>query len=210
MKNTTEVMVVMDKSGSMITRQLDAIEGFNTFLKDQEKGEGDANLTLVLFDTTYNVLISGQPIEEVEPLTTKTYLPSGNTALVDALARAIIETDTRLSNLSEEDRPEKVICVVITDGKENSSIEHTKDQVKEMVKHQKEKYNWTFLYLGTDLNSFAEASDIGVDPLYAVSFANSSRGMRSAYALTSDAVSKVRRGGKDALINSDWKTKVEK
>ena len=209
MKDATEIIVVLDKSGSMGPKQLDAIGGFNRFLEDQQKESGEANLTLVTFDTTYNILCMGKPIKDVTPLNTDTYCPGGGTALNDALARGIIEIGKRLADMPEDTRPEKVICVVITDGEENSSREHTKEQVAEMVKHQTEKYDWAFIYLGANVDAFAEASQLGFAKNVVVDFAPSSAGVRSAYIGTSEAVSSYRSGGKKNLADSKWKDKVK-
>lgn len=209
MKDATEILVVMDKSGSMGPRQMDAIGGFNQFLSDQQKEPGEANLTLVLFDTTYTIVFSGKPIKDVQPLTPETYRPGGGTALNDALARAVIETGKRLSDMQETDRPQKVICVVITDGEENSSKEHTKEQVQEMVKHQEEKYDWAFIYLGANVDAFHAAQQIGIKGAMAMNYAPSSIGTRSAYAGTSEAVSRFRSAGKKGLADSSWKDKVK-
>lgn len=209
MRNATEIVVVLDKSGSMARRQMDAIGGFNQFLQDQQAEPGEANLSLVQFDTTYSIIYSGKSIKEVESLTTETYRPGGNTALNDALARGIIETGKRLSDMSEDDRPDKVIIVVITDGQENSSKEHTKEQVKEMVLHQMEKYGWEFLYLGANVDAFDEAQQLGIKPDMAMNFAPSARGVRSALLGTSAAVRSYRKGGKEGLASSKWRDKVE-
>lgn len=209
MKDATEIVVVIDKSGSMRSKQNDAIGGFNGFLEDQKKEPGEANLTLIMFDTTYNVCYTGKPIAGVEPLNHDTYRPGGGTALNDALARGIIETGKRLADMPEADRPEKVICVVITDGEENSSKEHTKEQVQEMVKHQESKYDWAFIYLGAGVDAFHEAAQLGIQQDMAVQFADSGRGVASAYAGTSEAVKGYRSGGKKGLIGSSWKDKVK-
>lgn len=209
MKDATEIIVVMDKSGSMNGRRTDAIGGFNTFLADQQKEPGEANLTLVLFDTTYDIPVSGLPIKNVAPLTEETYIPGGGTALLDALARAITETGNRLVNLLEDDRPDKVICVVITDGQENSSVEHTKEQVAKMVTHQEEKYDWAFMYLGTGVDAFHEAQAMGIKGSMTSAFAGDSVGTRSAYAGTSKGVSGYRSGGKSGLDKSNWKDKIK-
>jgi uncharacterized protein YegL len=210
-KDATEIVVVMDKSGSMGPRQQDAIEGFNQFLKEQKAEPSEAFLTLIQFDTTYNVIHSGKPIKDVEPLTKDTYRPGGNTALNDALARGIIETGKRLSDLPEFDRPDKVICVVITDGEENSSKEHTKEQVQEMVKHQEEKYDWAFIYLGANVDAFDAARQLGIKGAMAMNFAPSSAGVRSAYAGSSEAVRQYRSSGKQGLDKADarWKTRIQ-
>lgn len=210
MKDATEIVVVMDKSGSMGPRQMDAIGGFNQFLKEQKAHPGEANLTLIQFDTTYNILYTGKPIREVEDLNTDTYRPGGGTALNDALARGIIETGKRLSDMPEANRPSKVICVVITDGEENSSKEHTKEQVQEMVKHQEEKYDWAFIYLGANVDAFHAAAQLGIQPQMAVAFCASPIGTRSAYDGASEAVSSYRTGGKSKLMSDEkkWKSRV--
>lgn len=214
MKDATEIVVVMDKSGSMGAIRDDAIGGFNTFVEDQKKEAGEANLTLVFFDTTYSIPFSGKPIQGVEPLDANTYRPGGGTALLDAIGRAITETGKRLSDMDEADRPDKVICVVITDGEENSSREHNKDQIAEMVKHQEEKYGWAFIYLGANVDAMHEARAMGIMPQMAVNFAAGSIGTRSAYAGASRAVHSYRGGGRSGLVadtaDADgWKSKVK-
>lgn len=211
MRDATEILVVMDKSGSMGPRQADAIGGFNQFLTDQQKEPGEANLTLVLFDTTYNIPFSGKPIKDVPPMTGDTYRPGGGTALNDALARAIIETGKRLSDMPEDARPQKVICVVITDGEENSSKEHTKEQVAEMVKHQEERYDWAFIYLGANVDAFHAAQQLGIKGAMAMNFVSNPIGTRSAYAASSEAVRHYRSAGKEGLADKDakWKTEIK-
>lgn len=209
MRDTTEIIIVMDKSGSMGCCAADAIGGFNQFLEEQKAEPGEANLTLVLFDTTYNIPINGKPIKDVEPLTPETYRPGGNTALNDAVARAIVETGKRLSDMPEEERPNKVICVIVTDGQENSSREHTRAQIQEMVKHQEEKYDWAFIYLGANVDAFAEARHLGISPNGAVSYAAGSIGTRSAYEGSSEAVKRFRRRGKKGLVDEAWKKGVK-
>jgi uncharacterized protein YegL len=199
----------MDKSGSMGSCASDAIGGFNQFLEEQQAEPGEANLTLVLFDTTYNIPISGKPIKDVEKLTSKTYRPGGNTALNDAVARAIIETGKRLEDMPEADRPNKVLCIIITDGHENSSKEHSRAQVQEMVKHQEEKYDWAFIYLGANVDAFAEARHLGIPQNMAVAYAAGSIGTRSAYKGSSEAAKRYRSGGKKGLVDESWKREVK-
>jgi len=202
MKDATEIVVVMDKSGSMHPRSGDAIGGFNGFLEEQKNLPGEANFTLVLFDTEYFIPIAGKPIHEVEPLTRQTYVTNGGTALLDALARAIVETGKRLAFTPEEERPDKVICVVITDGEENSSREHSLVQVREMVKHQEEKYNWKFLYLGIEIDAFQGGMNLGISGQ--ASLGTKGRGATmEVYACASNAVSEYRTTG--SLDEENWK-----
>lgn len=212
MKDATEIVVVLDKSGSMGNIVDDTIGGFNNFLKEQQEQPGEANLTLAYFDTTYSIPIKGRAIKAVEPLTRETYRPGGGTALLDAIGKAITETGARLADIPEFNRPSKVIVVVMTDGEENSSKEHTKAQIAEMIKHQEEKYDWAFLFLGAGMDSFHEARGLGVGQVHlkAANFAPSAQGIRSAYAGTSEAVSDYRSGGKDRLLSTDLKSRVDK
>tara|TARA_Y100000310_G_scaffold309196_1_gene353090 strand:+ start:33 stop:650 length:618 start_codon:yes stop_codon:yes gene_type:complete len=195
MKDATEIVVVADKSGSMNAVRDDAIGGFNALVADQQKeGVDEAYLTLVLFDTTYTVG-DRQAIEDVQPLTEDTYQPAGGTALLDALGRSITETGTRLAALSEDERPDQVIVAVITDGEENSSREHTKAQIKKLIEHQQEKYNWKFVYLGANQDAFAEARGLGVDQRkgFVASYTSSRVGTRQAYAGASHGILRMRK-----------------
>ena len=150
MKDATEIVVVVDKSGSMEAAKDDAFGGFNSLIGDQQQEKADAAfVTLVLFDTTYTVG-ERMPVHAASPLTDETYRPGGCTALLDAVGRAITETGARLGAMPEGERPDQVIVAIITDGKENASSEHTKTQVCEMIKHQQDKYAWRFVYLGAN------------------------------------------------------------
>lgn len=206
MRDATEIIMVLDKSGSMASSTNDVIGGFNTFLTEQQNLPGEANLTVVLFDTTYTVLFANRPIREVPPLDSTVYRAGGRTALNDAVAQAIVETGKKLSDMPEDERPNKVICVIITDGEENASREHSASQVREMVQHQQDKYDWVFIYLGANVDAFAEAGKIGIQADHAVNV--SATRMDSAYAGTNRAVQSYRSGGREALFRSDWKGKV--
>lgn len=162
MKNKTDMTLILDKSGSMEIIRTDTIGGVNTFLKEQQATPGECDFSLVMFDTKYDFVYQGRPIKEVHGLSEKTYRPSGNTALLDAVGRSIHEAGNRLDKLAEADKPEKVIMVIITDGQENSSREYTKDQIKKMIEHQEKQYSWTFLYLGANQDAFAEAGRMGI------------------------------------------------
>lgn len=204
MKDATSIIVIMDKSGSMHHVKADAIGGYNSFLADQQAEPGEADLTLVLFDTTYTVHPT-VPLVEAQSLTDETFRPGGNTALLDAVGRAVTETGKRLSDLPETERPDKVIVVIITDGQENSSTEHTRGQVKEMIQHQQEKYSWQFLFLGANQDAFDEAGKLGIPQGTAANFAAVPGGVSRAYTGSSIAVSQYRREGK---IDSSWKKKL--
>lgn len=207
MKDATEIVIILDRSGSMNAVKSDAIGGFNQFLKEQKAEKGEANLTLIQFSTYVDTQIYGKPLAEVPELTEDTYTPGGFTALNDAVAHSIIETGKRLEKLSEDERPDKVIVVIITDGEENASREHSKEAVANMVKHQEDKYNWQFLYLGSSVNAFAEAKNVGLRQDNVMNFAPGSDGMKSAYMSANNAVRLYRWSGK---LSKDWKDQPKK
>jgi hypothetical protein len=194
----TEIVMVVDRSGSMTPLREDAIGGFNTFLADQQALPGEANLTLVLFNTAYQMIHNGVAIKDVAPLTHSTYVPSGSTALLDALGKAINQTGARLAAMDEASRPGKVILVVLTDGEENSSREFTKAQITEMIQHQQDKYAWQVIFLSSDLNAVQEAKTLGV--MNCCAFAVGSVGTRDAYGTASRSVTSYRTSG--AVVDS--------
>lgn len=155
----TDITLVVDRSGSMEAIKSDAEGGINTFIKEQAQEPGEVLLTLVQFDTDYDFVHVGVPIQNAPRYR---LVPRGGTALLDAVGRAINETGERLGKIPETDRPSLVIFVVMTDGEENSSREFTKAQVKSMIEHQQQAYNWQFTFLGANQDAFAEASEIGI------------------------------------------------
>lgn len=204
MKDATEIVVVLDKSGSMSAIKHDAIGGFNEFLRVQQGEPGEANLTLVLFDTGY-LAHPATPVARVAPLSEATYHPGGGTALLDALGRTITETGRRLALLPEAERPDKVIVVTLTDGEENSSREFSLPRVRDMLNHQQDRYGWKFLFLGADQDAFAEAQKLGVSREMAMNFTSDEAGMRAAYRASGEAVKEYRRRG---AIGPDWKSDI--
>ena len=155
----TDVTLVIDRSGSMQAIREDAEGGVNAFIVEQAKQPGEALLTLVQFDTEYEFVHRAAPIKQVPAYK---LLPRGNTALLDAVGRAINETGERLAKIAEHERPGLVVFVITTDGRENSSREFSKAQVKELIERQQAKYNWHFTYLGANQDAFAEAGGIGI------------------------------------------------
>lgn len=193
----TEIIMIVDRSGSMAEIRTDAIGGFNTFLEDQKKLPGDALLTLVLFNNNYDVLYDGVPIELVEPMTEETYVPTGGTALLDAIGKAVNQAGVRLAAMDESARPSKVIVVILTDGEENSSREFSKAQISEILAHQKEKYSWEVIFLSSDMNAIADATkgpNAYMAPSSVRGFIPDSNGARMAYGSISRAVSSYRSG----------------
>ena len=183
----TDITLVVDRSGSMREIQSDAEGGINSFIERQAKEPGEALLTLVQFDTEYEFVHRGLPINDVPSYE---LAPRGMTALLDAVGRAVNETGQRLAKMEEKDRPGLVIFVIMTDGLENSSREFTKSQVKEMIQEQQEKYNWHFTFLGADQDAFAEAGGLGIAAHGSAGYAKHK--VAAAYAGTASKVSRMR------------------
>jgi hypothetical protein len=158
--NLTDITIVVDRSGSMDSIKSDAEGGVNSFIAEQAKESGEALVTLLQFDTKYEFLYQGTPIQEVPQYE---LVPRGMTALLDAVGRAVNETSERLAEMAEKDRPGLVIFVIMTDGLENSSKEFTKDQIKEMIERQQKEHDWHFTFLGANQDAFAEAGGMGIN-----------------------------------------------
>lgn len=190
----THITVVLDRSGSMEAIRTDTIGGFNAFLKKQKGEPGTATLTLVQFDTQdpYEVIHQFRPVTEIPELTPDTFVPRASTPLLDAMGRAINDLGRRLSALAEEQRPSRVVMVIITDGQENSSTEFPQDQIGKMVKEQQEKYNWQFVFLSADLAAIVDALDTGVQAKSSMAFDKTAQGTASAWSSASDRISDFR------------------
>ena len=183
----TDITLVVDRSGSMQARREDAEGGVNSFIEQQAKEPGEAVLTLLQFDTEYELVHNGLPIQDVPGYE---LVPRGMSALLDAVGRAINETGARLAKMKEAERPGLVIFVINTDGLENSSREFTKAQIKEMIEHQQKQYKWHFTFLGADQDAFAEAGELGIPQASSAAF--SSDKYAAAYRATSAKVGRMR------------------
>jgi uncharacterized protein YegL len=159
----TEIIAILDNSGSMANLTNDTIGGYNTFINDQKNILGEAILTTVLFNTKYILLHDRINIKKVKPITEKEYCAGGGTALLDAMGKTINDVGLKLHNTAEDERPNKVIVFIITDGEENSSKEFTHEKIKEMVELQKNTYSWEFLFMGANIDSFSVADTIGIN-----------------------------------------------
>lgn len=186
-RNLTEIVFLLDRSGSMGGLENDTIGGFNAFIKKQRRYEGRTLVTTVLFDDRYEILWNGVDAEQVE-LTGKEYFVRGCTALLDAVGKTILEVGHRLSKSDEEKKPGKVIFVITTDGLENASREFTYAKVKELIKHQKEKYGWDFIFLGANLDAVKEAGSIGIAKENAYNFLATQAGIADMYNMMCEAV----------------------
>ena len=184
--NTTEIVFILDRSGSMDSIAESAIKGFNDLLERQkrEHDETPVRMSLVLFNTEYEVPFLSISAPELEPLNMETYSPDGGTALLDAIGRTIDETGVRLAGMPESDRPGKVIIAILTDGEENSSRHYNWLQISDMIKHQRNVYQWDFLFLGANQDAIATASSIGIDVLSATCFEASAGGITQAMKVT--------------------------
>ena len=193
-KDLTELIFLLDRSGSMAGLESDTIGGFNAFIKTKPIGRGN-NCHSGAFDDRYEILWNGVKASEVQ-LTEKEYYVRGCTALLDAVGKTILDVGHRLSQTSEEKRPGKVIFVITTDGLENASREFTYEKVKELIKHQQEKYNWEFIFLGANIDAAKEADSIGISIDNTYNFDASANGVHEMYCMAFDAVTEKRRGRK--------------
>lgn len=194
MKNDlTEIDCILDRSGSMASIAADAIGGFNTFLASQKALPGEARLSLVLFDHEYQLAIDNTPIQSVEPLSNKTFVPRGQTALYDAIGRTITAVGARLARTQEHERPAQVIVAILTDGMENHSKEYSRERVAEMILHQQEAYAWQFIFLAANMDAFAEASALNIPTMNTANFAATGVGTRRAYETISELTASYRK-----------------
>lgn len=177
-----EILVIADRSGSMSSIRSDAIGGFNTFLKEQQKVEGEATLTLVLFDDQYEVPVNNCPIDDVLPLTESTFVPRGMTAMNDAIGKALNDLITK--------NPEKAIICVLTDGMENASREYNNDYIKSLIEKCSNEKGWEFIYLAANQDTFSEGRMRGFRNL--VDYDATGQGIRSAYASMADTATSYR------------------
>ena len=206
-ENLTEMVFVLDRSGSMSGLAADTIGGFNELIEKQKKIEGDAYVTTVLFDHEYEVLHDHVALEEVAPLTDKEYFARGSTALLDAVGRTIDAVGARLAATAEEERPEHVVFVITTDGMENSSREYTAQRVRGMIEHQQQKYSWQFVFLGANMDAVSEARNLGISAKYAADFTPSHSGVRKMYSMALHDVVMCARIGSD--MGSAWKSALD-
>jgi uncharacterized protein YegL len=193
--NLTEIIFLLDRSGSMGGLERDTIGGFNAFIDNQKKLEGKTLVTGVLFDDQYEVVWNGADAEKVK-LTAEEYYVRGCTALLDAIGKTILDVGYRLSKTNEGNRPGKVIFVITTDGFENASREFTYEKVKELIKHQQEKYNWEFIFLGANIDAEREAYNLGIHSQNAFNFEATGVGVESMYKMVCEEVSERRQGSK--------------
>lgn len=191
-KGLTELVFILDRSGSMSGLEADTIGGFNSLIAKQKKEEGTALISTVLFDDHAEVLYDRISLDRIEPMNDRQYYVRGCTALLDALGGAIHHIGNVHKYAREEDRPEKTIFIITTDGMENSSHRYTYDKVKKMVECQRDRYGWEFLFLGANIDAIEVAGRFGVQANRAVNYECDSEGTQLNYEVLSKAVSRVR------------------
>lgn len=182
---TTELVFIIDRSGSMSGLEGDTIGGFNSMLKEQQSVDGRALVTTVLFDDEYELLHNRVDIRNVKPLTEKDYNTRGSTALLDAIGKTIHNIRKAQKEASEEDRPEKVIFFIITDGQENASRRYTFQMIQERISHYRKKHGWEFMFFGANMDAIAEAAKMGIDADRAHSYRSDHVGTASVYSAMS-------------------------
>ena len=213
-KNLTELVFILDRSGSMGGLEADTIGGFNSLLDKQKREEGEALISTVLFDNEIQVLHDRVRLEDVAHMTERDYFVRGCTALLDAVGGAIHHIGNVHKYTRPEDVPAHTLVVITTDGMENASRRYTAPQVKEMVKRQQEKYGWEFLFLGANIDAVETAAHFGIDARHAANYHSDSEGTQLNYEVLSDAVCAVRAsvplsGSWKARIDQDFKTRKE-
>lgn len=197
--NLTELVFILDRSGSMHGLENDTIGGFNTLLRKQKLEEGDAIVTTVLFDDAYEILHDRVPIQCVERITEKDYFTRGLTALLDAIGHTIHKVDNAVKNTKEEGQPDKVLFVITTDGHENASKRFNVDQIQSLIKKQQEMSGWEFIFIGANIDSVAQARSFGIHEDNAVNYRHDASGTSMKYQAMSEAISQVRK-----IKNSVW------
>jgi hypothetical protein len=192
--NHAHIVLIIDKSGSMWNIANDVIGGVNSFIKEQREVEGTADLTLAYFSDpkAYTLVYDSVNIEKADDIDSNTYVTIGSTAMLDGIGRTISTVGKRLNDMDESDRPSKVIVAIMTDGYENSSVEYTLDQIKDMIKTQTDDYNWEFIFMGANIDTVSVGSSMGLTANSCVNYTASSVGTTSAYSSMSASVRSIR------------------
>ena len=190
-KKLTEMVFILDRSGSMSHLEADTIGGYNSLIEKQKKEQGEALVTTVLFDDKYEMIHDRADIKKVKPLTDREYYARGCTALLDAIGKTVNSVGKRHKYAPDSEIPQKTMVVIITDGFENASAEFTQPQVKEMIERQKEKYGWEFLFLGANIDAVSTAKNYGISADRAVTYEEDSVGTRTNFETVSRAFSCV-------------------
>lgn len=211
-KGLTEIVFILDRSGSMSGLEQDTIGGYNSLLRKQQNEEGEAIISTVLFDDQTEVLHDRVRLDEIKPMTENEYYVRGCTALLDAVGGAIHHIGNVHKYARKEDVPEKTLFIITTDGMENSSRRYSYEKVKHMIERQKAKFGWEFLFLGANIDAIEVAGRFGIQPERAVNYNCDSAGTAVNYRALSKAVSRVRHCSADEMdvaLGCEWKEEIE-
>ena len=206
-KGLTELVFILDKSGSMGGLETDTIGGYNSMLAKQQEVEGECHITTVLFDNNYELLHDRIDIKAVSPISEKEYQVGGSTALLDAIGRTIQKIGNAQKHTADDYRAEKVMFVIITDGEENSSREYSAEKIKAQIERQKEKYGWEFIFLGANIDAIETAGRFGISADRAQNYHSDSEGIELNFRVMSDAVAEYRECSE---IPKGWNNDIQK
>lgn len=190
--NFTSIIAIVDRSGSMQPLASETIQGFNSFLAEQKKDKSDAIFTLATFASDYSLVYDGVPLADVADLNSSTYKTGGYTALLDAIGKTVNAHGAKLAAMKEEDRPSKVLVLIMTDGAENASAEFKANHIKDMVNHQKDKYSWEFVFIGANQDAITAGASIGVAASNSYSYSANAVGTKQLFRSVSSGVTRYR------------------
>lgn len=205
-KNLTEIVFILDRSGSMSGLEADTIGGFNSMIEKQKNARGEALISIVLFDNTSEVIHDRVSVQSIKPMTRDDYTVRGCTALLDAIGGAIHHIGNVHKYARNEDVPEHTLFVITTDGMENASRQYDSEKVKKMIERQKEKYGWEFLFLGANIDAVETARHFGISEDRAVNYHSDSEGTQLNYEVLSEAICAVRCS---APLDANWKKRID-
>lgn len=206
MTQQSELLFILDRSGSMSGLEEETIEGFNTLLDKQKRQEGSCNVSTVLFNDHMKVLHSHQNIQTITPLTRSDYRVGGSTALLDAIGHAIVHLDLHQQQLSDSSKAKNIMVVITTDGHENASKHFSRQHIKHLIERQKMLYDWEFIFLGANLDAIEAARSLGIHEDKAVQYHADKEGTSLNFEVLSDVILKKRR---NQTITRDWKKTIE-
>lgn len=202
----TELVFILDRSGSMAHLEKDTIGGFNAMIERQKAQPGECMVSTVLFDTECTVLHDRIPLNKIQPMTDRDYSVRGCTALLDAIGGAIHHIGNIHKYARKEDIPDRTMFIITTDGFENASCRYTGEQIRHMIERQKQKYGWEFLFIGANMDAVKTAKEYGIEQDRAVTYHSDSIGTKVVYASVSDAISGVRQ---KAMLSEDWRKEID-
>ncbi len=205
-KNLTELVFILDRSGSMAGLESDTIGGFNAMIEKQKKAEGEALVSTVLFSNDSVVIHDRVDVNRVKPMTENTYTVGGCTALIDAIGGAIHHIGNVHKYIRNEDVPEHTLFVITTDGMENASRKYSSDRVKKMIQKQQEKYGWEFIFLGANIDAVQTAANFGIREDRAVNYHSDIKGTQLNYEVLGDAICEMRACGS---LQENWREKID-